>query len=304
MPKLIELTCRTNFEILSFRIVPKTEFLQFFFPERALEKFVHCSKCRRKFHEICVLYQRLLQQEFYCPQCREICKLENVSIRASHIPSTECDECINDFLKSQGINKDNNITIRLLSNVEKVLKVKPKFKFFRNGDDIRYRNCTLFAFFDTGNDTDICFFSVFFQLYMEKLSELNQKIAYISYIDSVNLIQSTNRTKIYRSILLGLFKYLNGSGISQIFLWSCPSNLNQDYIFYKKPFKMKMPNKERLSNWYIELLNLGVKFNIVHSFKGINEYALERNWKGVEDIPLLEGDLWVCSRIFNLNFLL
>lgn len=129
---------------------------------------------------------------------------------------------------------------------------------------------------------------------MEKLSELNQKIAYISYIDSVNLIQSTNRTKIYRSILLELFKYLNGSGISQIFLWSCPSNLNQDYIFYKKPLKMKMPNKERLSNWYIELLNLGVKFNIVHSFKGINEYALERNWKGVEDIPLLEGDLWVC----------
>lgn len=273
--------------------MPKSKFLQFFFPEKALEKFVHCSKCRRKFHEVCVLYQRLSQQIFNCPQCRAFYNLEHVSIRASLLPSTGCDRYITNFLRQQGVNEKEQITIRLMSNMKAFRKLDADFKDFREADDVPYQNCTLFAFVETGNDSDICFFSVIFQLYTNDSPDLYRNTAYISYIDSINLMPTSSRTKIYRLILLGLFEYLKSTGTQRIFLWSCPSQVNQDYIFYKKPPKMKMPNKVRLAKWYRELLALGVRLNVIYSYKDIRKYSRDQCWRRIEEIPLLDGDLWI-----------
>lgn len=220
--------------------------------------------------------------------------LTKASVRASKLPSTECDDFIAKFIRSHHIDESETLTIRMLSHVAHPLKEKRLFRDFRNGaDEFIYRNCTLFTFFDTGQNTDICFFSIFFQLYGNECAEPNRNTAYVSYIDSINIFPSQNRTKVYRLILIGLFAYLKTKGFETIFLWSCPPKQNQDYIFYFKPPKMKMPTKERLSTWYKELLLLGQKLNVIHSYSGIKDYALSEHWESLNDVPYLEGDMWV-----------
>lgn len=256
------------------------------------EKFVHCHYCKRKFHEVCVLYIRLCNQPFYCSQCRGELNIKTYPLRAEKLPSTECDRHINEFLTSNGVNT-NLLTIRLLSAMERKVDVLRRLQEFRPGaTEYAYRNETLFTFFDSGESTDVCFFAVFFQLYGNECSESNRNSAYISYIDSVNLFSWPNRTLVYRLILLGLFDFLKLKGCSKIFLWSCPPNQNQDYIFHVKPTTMKMPTKSRLSKWYLDLLEMGVALNVICSYKGINDHAVAEKWQSFSDVPYLEGDLW------------
>lgn len=68
---------------------------------------------------------------------------------------------------------------------------------------------------------------------------------------------------------------------------------NQDYIFYMKPTKMKMPTRERLITWYLELFQLGKDHNVIYEYKKINDYARDNNWTSTESVPLICGDLWV-----------
>ncbi|CRK94490.1 CLUMA_CG007996, isoform A [Clunio marinus] len=273
--------------------VEKSSFVEFFYIPSKNEAFVRCKSCSRKFHEICVLFNRFFGQQFICRKCRNI-EIKPNHLRASNLPPTECDVFINNFLKKYDVNDNDTLTIRLLSDMEKKLNVKETFLGYRSGPrSYAYRNCTLFTFCDTGNESDICFFSVMFQLYGNDCPEPNRNIGYISYIDSINLIPSKNRTLIYRLILLGLFEYLKTKGFDRIILWSCPSDQDHDYIFYMKPAKMIMPTKKRLIDWYNKLFSLGIELNVINSYTEVMDYVKEKQWKGINDIPYLSGDLWV-----------
>lgn len=276
------------------QFIHKSQFLQHALIRPQPERFVKCKICFRSFHEVCVLHLALSREDFHCKQCHELYGLKKIPVRASKLPSTECDCFIADYLRAHLVDEQQVLTIRLLSNVEHPLKVKRLFEDFRGGaDEFTYKNCTLFVFFDTGQDTDICFFSLFFQLYGNECAEPNRNTAYISYIDSINLCPSNNRTMIYRLVLIGLFAYLKTKGFDKILMWSCPSEQNQDYIFYMKPPKMKMPTKERLSNWYKDLFKLAVNLNVIHSYCGVNGLAKMEGWDNVNHVPYLDGDMWV-----------
>lgn len=210
------------------------------------------------------------------------------------LPETECDKYISNFLLKNNVNINGAITIRLLSAMDRVVKVKSLILKYRpDASKYKFKHCTLFSFFNTGNGTDICFFAVFFQLYGTDCSLPNRNSAYISYIDSVNLLPSNNRTTIYRLILLGLFEYLKQCGFQKIYLWSCPPKQHEHYILNQKPSKMKMPTRERLSKWYAELLEMGLKMKVIFSYMGIKDYAIQENWNSTSSIPYLEGDLWI-----------
>ena len=233
--------------------------------------------------------------------CCDQFKIKKVAVRASKLPSSECDEFINQFMKSQQMNQHDSIVIRMLSDTVEPLVVKDKLQAVYNtppdGKDFSFQNYTIFTFFDTGNNTDVCFFAVFFQLYGDDCPPANQRSVYISYIDSINLMPSPNRTKVYRLIILGLIKYLKVKGFEKVFLWSCPPKQHQDYIFYMKPIAMKMPTPGRLATWYTELLQLGKDLDIIDSFCGINDAAMSENWSNFDDIPLMEGDNWVTRMV-------
>ena len=253
-----------------------------------------CKLCKKKYHEICVLHHRISGLEFFCKRCREREKLDFIPVRAKSLPESECDVFINNFLKQKDLNTDDSLTIRLLSKMNNWLEVKTIIQDFRIGPSIiKFQSCSLFVFFTTDQNTDVCFFSIFFQLYGTNCDGPNRNTAYVSYIDSVNLYASSNRTLIYRMILLGLFDYLKTQGFFKIYLWSCPPKQNQDYIFYMKPPTMKIPKRERLASWYIDLFKLGQKTGVVESYSGVHKYASAENWKSISDIPYMEGDLWI-----------
>lgn len=225
---------------------------------------------------------------FFCDKCRNKEGIPKITVRASNLPQTECDIFVNKFLQSRDINLDDKIIIRLLSEMDQTLIVPEKFKKVRGGPGkIEYSNCTLFTFFDTGKERDVCFFSVFFQLFGDCCQESNRNTAYISYIDSVNFLPE-NRTLVYRLVLLGLFAFLKTKGCNKIYLWSCPTSGNNDYIFYRKPAKMKMPTSARLAKWYTELLIMGTELGVIVSYTGILEAA-----EDINGLPFMEGDLWV-----------
>lgn len=259
---------------------------------------MRCMLCKKKYHEICVLYHRVSGSEFYCKRCRERENIDFFPVRAKSLPESECDVFINNFLKQNHLNRDDSLTIRLLSKMKNLLDVKTVIQDFRVGPTtISFQNCSLFVFFNTDQDTDICFFSIFFQLYGTNCEEPNRntdQIAYVSYIDSVNLYpMACDRTLIYRTILLGLFDYLKTQGFLKIYLWSCPPKQNQDYIFYMKPPAMKIPKRERLASWYIDLFKLGQEMGVIESYRGVHEYANAENWRSISDIPYMDGDLWI-----------
>lgn len=258
-----------------------------------------CKICGIKQHVICELYINFTNDSFYCKSCRAVENIVHVPIRARNLPTTACDRHITNFLASQSVNEDSSIVIRLLSEGEKYLPVKKIFSAYRPDEGYTFKNCTLFGFFDTGSDSDICFFSVHFQLYgLDKATcaRPNRKTAYISYVDSVQLlpVPSESRTKIYRLILLGLFDYFKSIGYKKILLWSCPpKKQNDDYIFYFKPPHMKMPTQDRLSKWYKELLKLGVKLDVIDGFTGFHDHAKTNGWSDLKNIPYVSGDNWV-----------
>lgn len=278
-------------------IVNKSEFNNFLCSGAKSEKFVVCSSCHLAFHEICVLYQRLTCGPFLCRKCRDFINVKPPSIRAAKLPTTDCDRFIMDFLAKEFNIKDNDsMTIRLLSNAEKTLRVKQRIANARGGAiEYSYRNCTLFTFFDTGCDSDICFLAIFFQLYGEDCPEPNRNAAYISYIDSVNLlpVSTVRRTFVYRIILLGLIAYLKQQGFTKVFLWSCPPNKDNDYVFHVKPAWMKIPNKDRLAKWYEDLFKMGLKSGVIKSFQGIQKYAEQQGLRDIRNLPYMEGDLWI-----------
>lgn len=273
---------------IGHRIVRKEQFLPYYFETSRPERFIHCEFCGRKFHEVCVMYCLFNVEAFLCERCKQAVGLPSINLRASILPETDCDKSINSFLQKHNVNLQDQITIRLLTDVNQELKVPDKFRQVRGGPEtIEYRNCTLFTFFDTGLNTDICFFSVFFQLFGDCCQDCNRNTAYISYIDSVNFLPE-HRTLIYRLVLLGLFEFLESKGYTKIYLWSCPPSGNQDYIFYMKPPKMKMPTAARLAKWYRELLQTGLELGVIDSYQGIQDTV-----KDVNGLPYMDGDLWV-----------
>lgn len=256
-----------------------------------------CKICGIKQHVICALHVSFTSDSFYCKSCRAIEDIVHVPIRARNLPTTACDRHITDFLASQHVNEDSSIVIRLLSEEEKYLPVKKIFSAYRPDKGYIYKNCTLFCFFETGLDSDICFFSVHFQLYGtdKTCPRPNRNTAYISYVDSVQLlpVPSESRTKIYRLILLGLFDYFKSLGYKKILLWSCPPKQNDDYIFHIKPPHMKMPTQGRLSLWYKELLTLGKNLKVIDDFVGFHDHVKANGWNDLKNIPYVAGDNWV-----------
>lgn len=188
---------------------------------------------------------------------------------------------------------DFNLSIRLVSSMNKSFLVKRHIDVYRNHPrEINYTNGTLFAFFEDSDGYDLCFFAIYFQLYDDKAPKPNQNTAYLSYIDSVKFLPSNIRTKIYQFIILGVFEYLKQHGYEKIFIWSCPPTPNNDYIFPSKPPDQKTPNVRHLSEWYRDMIDQGKMLQIISHSEGSESFAFHSDWHIIDNIPLMDGDLW------------
>lgn len=166
---------------------------------------------------------------------------------------------------------------------------------FRKSREYAYNNHTLFANFGSDQEPDICFFSVHYQLYGKECDQPNRNIAYISFIDTVQLlpVPSKCRTSIYQTLILGLFDYIKSIGYEKIILVSCPPEKGGDYIFNKKPSSQSTLPFLVLAKWYAELFNIGKEKKILDGYEGLSDHAIVYNWMNFNDIPYIHGDILI-----------
>lgn len=258
------------------------------------EEFINCMKCQKVFHDRCELFLADCFAEFLCKSCRHPHDMRFHRLKAKSLRATECDIYITNYVKTKFDDFDDlKLTIRMLSSMEKTFKLKRKFDDYRKAkNEIEYTNSTIFAFYEDSEGYELCFFGIFVQLYGSDAPIPNRNTAYVSYIDSVKLLDNDKRTKIYQMILLGLFEYLKLHGYEKIFIWSCPPSKNDDYIFPCKPISQKTPDTNHLSQWYQELIRKGKEYDIVTSCEGSEQYAYQSEWSDINNIPLMDGDMW------------
>jgi hypothetical protein len=286
----------TPYQILTslfFSFVSKSDFKELKHVEEADEEFVICVLCERKFHERCVLHNKSVV--FCCKNCRAISTqtIAEMKLSAEDLPTTECDVFIMRHFEKCGLSMPMKLIVRMVSNVEKKLEVKPSIAKYRKNAQITYNNCSLFAFFKTKEGKEISFFGCYFQLYSSNCeAQSNINCAYLSYIDSVNLFNVPERSKTYQHLLIALFDYFKLKNFSKIFVWSCPPKRAIDYIFLEKPAGMKIPTPERLVAWYLKLFALSKEANVIESFVSVDEFAHTHGWKNLDKVPYFEGDLW------------
>jgi Histone acetylation protein len=273
--------------------IKTSAFKKFLYTEEKVEEMVRCSICRKQFHERCVLFLNNLFAEFRCKKCRNKFDIRFDVLKAKSLLSTEFDKFVTKYLLDR-FDPQIPLQIRLLSSMDKTFKVKRTIQSYRNlPPQIGYRNSTIFTFYEDPEGYDICFFSVFIQLYDNEAPEPNRNTAYISYIDSVKLLLDTEkRTRIYQLILLGIFDYLKMKGFEKIFIWSCAPAKNVDYIFPRKPENQQMPSSQHLSQWYQSLIDKGKELDVIESSDNSESYANNNDWKNMDNIPLMNGDLW------------
>ena len=223
--------------------------------------------------------------------------VQELKISSELISKSECDTYIESFLRENNIPNCDNIVVRMVSNVPTSFKPKSVIAKYLKDDyaskDITYNNCVMFVFLKLPDNSEICFYGIYFQLYgSSKCPEPNKNSVYLSYIDSVKLCIIKERTKVYQYVLLGLFKYLKMKNFRRIFIWSCPPKRDVDYIFHAKPSEMKIPTKNILSDWYQNLMKIAVDENIVESFCGIKKHAVDEDWSDINNIPYFDSDMW------------
>lgn len=194
---------------------------------------IKCLSCHREMHQICAKYLVNVHGRFYCNTCRQQLSIKNISLRASILPETkfssDVEEFLQPFLNSTTLAK--KIFVRVLCDKLKIFTRQKEFQALAGPEKFFYRQRNLFVFYEM-NDEDCCIFCIQMHLFGSDNILPNKNCAYISYIDSVPLINDSNlRTNFYKKLVLSVFKTLKFRGYQWLYLWSCPPKQGDDYIF-------------------------------------------------------------------------
>ncbi|KRX53653.1 CREB-binding protein, partial [Trichinella sp. T9] len=166
-------------------------------------------------------------------------------------------------------------------------------------DTFPYRSKAIFAF-QIIDDKEICFFGMFVQEYGSSCPPPNSRQIYIAYLDSVKYFEPQNlRTTVYQEILLGYMEYAKSLGFMKVNIWACPSNRNNEYIFYCHPLEQKIPNEKKLQEWYKCLLDKGIMENIIVDYKEMYKHIQDSHFTSVTELPYFEGD-WIPDMLESL----
>ncbi|KRZ44067.1 CREB-binding protein, partial [Trichinella pseudospiralis] len=274
------------------------------------ETFVTCNICSKKWHRICALHHDGMHSEgFICEKCRikKNMTLPMNKFTAKLLPqdkmSVHIENRVNKLLRDNKADA-TEVIIRVLSDCNAETEVKPFMKAeFCEADlmsyKFPYRSKAIFAFQIIDNK-EICFFGMFVQEYGSSCPPPNSRQIYIAYLDSVKYFEPRNlRTAVYQEILLGYMEYAKSLGFMKVNIWACPSNRNNEYIFYCHPLEQKFPNGKMLQEWYKCLLDKGIMENIIVDYREIYKHIQDSCFTSVTELPYFEGD-WLPEMLENL----
>lgn len=182
--------------------VKKSLFVQMKNDHEEPEQFVDCAECGRKWHQICALYMEQIFTKFVCETCTREKKLPQQPKKDNRYTSAKLmhtqlgdflENRVNTYLKHATDNDSHlkaqtgRVTIRILSQVDKICEVKQAMKNRFDGEVVEtfpFRTKAIFAFEEI-DGTDVCFFGMHVQEYGSECPAPNSRRVYISYLDSV-----------------------------------------------------------------------------------------------------------------------
>lgn len=242
---------------------------------------------------------------------------------ARRLPHTRMSEYIekkvNEYIRLNSPSA-GQVTIRVLTAYRDTIHVKKEMRGYVNRcretkgpqrhsnsrsypNEFGYTNRAIFAWQEI-DGVDVCVFGMHVQEYGEDCPEPNKQVVYLSYLDSVHFFRPKElRTVVYHEILLTYFKYVKELGFRRVFIWVCPSRKGDDYIFYRHPPEQKMPTQKRLFDWYVKMLDLGIRVGIIEKYHNIHQYSTAESWTSILSMPYLSGDYWPgeFERLLTIN---
>ena len=155
---------------------------------------------------------------------------------------------------------------------------------------------------------DVLLFAMYVYEYGHDCPPPNRRRVYISYLDSVHYFQPPSfRTVAYQSVITEYLRFVKERGFHTAHIWSCPPTPGDEYVFYCHPMSQKIPQEEKLRDWYLELLDKAKREGVVVDTTNFyEEYFADAgsNGSGASfvspmSLPYFEGD-YIPGEIENI----
>jgi E1A/CREB-binding protein len=186
------------------------------------------------------------------------------------------------------------IYIRQVTSMERKLEVRElmraRYAHKNYPEEFPFR-CKCIVVFQELDGVDVILFALYVYEHGADNPPPNQRVVYISYLDSVHFMRPrTMRTFVYHEILISYLDYARRRGFATAHIWACPPLKGDDYIFFAKPEDQKTPRDSRLRQWYIDMLTDCQKRNIVGKVTNMYDLYFANESLDATVVPYLEGD--------------
>jgi hypothetical protein len=147
----------------------------------------------------------------------------------------------------------------------------------RYDDQYPYRQRVILLFQNL-DGVDVCLFALYVQEYGADCPAPNTNKVYIAYLDSVRYLRPlVARTAVYHELLAAYLSNARQRGYEQAYIWACPPQRGDGYIFHVHPPSQRVPGKERLREWYDECLRQLAEEGVVAGVTSLFDEFFEVN---------------------------
>ncbi|KAH7730064.1 TAZ zinc finger family protein [Aphelenchoides avenae] len=263
------------------------------------EPLVVCSTCDREFHAVCVGLMNVNPNvDFFCKNCGGI--PTDPTTRAEGIPHTALsryiEEKIEDVLGNEaqvtGGQKSTpgRVLIRVASSKRSSIQRHAAVAEKYGQRQFPYTYRTIYAFQETSDGQQICFFALHAHEYGSDCPTPNRGHVYLAFLDSVKFFHPMHlRTEIYYQILLSYMEWVRDQGFARLCLFPYSPTKGESYLFPSRAAGHQIMTQKLLLRWYITLFEEGIQQGIVHH----QTNSLEAYWNTIKtaaDVPYFEGD--------------
>jgi len=288
------------------------------------ETMSKCFGCGKMFHEVCVLHNPRSNMpcgSLVCLFCQVkesyalLGKMPLSSFQDDTYGAAILPQCgMSQFLERKIHQKLGElgqqaacatVRVRVISNTMRTFSVQDEIKFFfsKAPNVLSYRSKCI-ALFQEIDGVDVCLFCMYVQEYENTSTNSNKNVVYIAYLDSVEYFRPRDfRTTVYHELVVAYLCWAGMAGFGKAYIWACPPQRGNSFIFWCHPSHQRTPNKERLLKWYATIVKRAKYLGVVKGSSNLYEEhfkilstsaSRQREHVDFDDCPpIFDGDFWV-----------